>query len=248
MTKDEEKKKTELGWFLKFQKLCGDCPQTQFVQSSPDILFSDGGLGIEITRYFLSNLDHQLEVLRRKVVRDAQAIYETNFHDHICVSVTWWPAKQCPNRKEQLNLAKALARLAGRFRPISETVSRVSWREFSDAFLERYINQVRVSLVDERSDGRWGGPESLCFGTLDSEVSRFQNRLEEKEIKLAQYRKVCEQVWLLIVAESESFSSSISSHDSLGRASFRSSFDRTFLMDETLNRVTELTIRKDLPP
>ena len=183
--REDEKRKTELDWFQKFQKLESDCPRSNFIQSTPDIVFPKERLGIEITRYFLGRTDkgspaRELEDVRQKVVKKAQVIYEVRYHDHLEVSVIW-ATDQCPNREEQERLQKSISNAVIQHKPIIERLSQTEWHEFSDDLLQKFVHLISIYRFDEPGMSHWHSPIALCFGTLESEERRFQEIFDEKQ-------------------------------------------------------------------
>jgi Prasinovirus endonuclease VII len=115
MTAAARKKKNEFGWFQMFQRISPDCPQGKPLRGKreePDIIFPKLALGIEITEYILGqgckgSPLRRLETVRRRIVRDAQAGYETHGGRGLQVTVMWHNSG-CPRKSEEDQLAKPL--------------------------------------------------------------------------------------------------------------------------------------------
>ena len=127
-TRDIAQKKKELSWFLIFQEQCLDCPRSipdQPKGPAPDLIFSESGLGIEVTEYLLGqgkdgSHSRRLERVRQRVVREAQSEYERNIPLCLQVSVIW-ATMDCPTKREEKAISQALARLvASQTRPVVE--------------------------------------------------------------------------------------------------------------------------------
>ena len=86
----------------------------------------------------------------------------------------------------------------------------------------------------------WSSKSALCPGEA---APRIQVALNEKEKKVAEYRKYCQKIWLLIVSDAEFFSSRFFQDDKLQCATFNSSFDRVFLLDEVRNSIHEFKVQ-----
>jgi hypothetical protein len=81
-----------------------------------------------------------------------------------------------------------------------------------------------------------------CFA-FPREATRIQTVLNDKESKVAGYRRTCNRVWLLIVASNDYFSSQFTSDSQLAQMEFDSSFDRVFLLEEPQKRIHEFQVR-----
>jgi hypothetical protein len=105
--------------------------------------------------------------------------------------------------------------------------------------LQKYVQEVSAYSFDA-SESCWG---SSAVAWLSGAKERLQHVLEQKESKVVQYRQFCREIWLLIVA-SRGWLSSMYFDDAAAalNASFVSSFDRAFLLDERTATVSKLNL------
>jgi hypothetical protein len=245
-TRDVAQKKKELSWFLIFQEQCLDCPRSIPDQSegpAPDLIFSEHDLGIEVTEYLLGqgkggSHPRRLENVRRKIVRDAQSEYERNISHCLEVSVSW-ATTDCPTKREEKAISQALAWLVAMRMSGSGRSWRISWEQFDQPILAKYVAEVRVYLMDDHGQGCWSSVPAFW---LWEAKQRVQAALNEKEPKISAYRKFCRELWLLIVADQSWLSSRFFPDYDFANAIFHSSFDRAFLLDASSASVYKVKI------
>jgi hypothetical protein len=245
-----EKKTKELGSLLAFQKNCADCPQFKPIQAdppAPDITFSDGEIGIELTEYSLGQGQRgspfrRLEVVRDRVAIAAQALYEKFIHHCLQVSILW-STLQCPTKQEEQQISSAIAELVRMHPFIGTRMHRIEWRQFRSPLLKKYIDTVSFFFIAETGQSCWSSAVGLAF---PREASRIQVAINAKESKVSEYRKASKKIWLLITADRNYFSSQFTAEVGLDQVEFQTSFDRVFLIDEPQNLVYEFrTVPKE---
>jgi hypothetical protein len=240
-TKDIAQKEKELSWLLIFQEQCSDCPRSipdQPEGPAPDFIFSESGLGIEVTEYLLGqgkggSHSRRLERVRQRVVREAQSEYERNIPLCLQVSVIW-ATMDCPTKPEQKAISQALARLVASQTSGSGKLWRLDWEQFDELVLQKYVAEVSIYLMGEIGQSSWS---SAAASWLWEAKKRVQVALDEKEPKISAYRKFCRELWLLIVADKSWLSSKFFPDHDFANAIFQSSFDRAFLLDESSSKV-----------
>lgn len=244
-TKEAEKRKKELNWFLFFQEKCPDCPRSNPVQlppPAPDILFKEDDLGIEITQYLLDQ-GHtgshpcRLETTRECISRMAQSLYESQSRDCLHVTIRW-ANSLCPEKHEQKELAQAISQAVLARDKFNRTCC-IEWREFRKPLPQKYIDSF---LIASQEESCWTNGTALCFGTLRFMMDSFQALLDAKQGHIEAYRKTAPRTWLLIVADKSLFCSDISSHGALLENSFNSGFNRVFVLDEHRDKLLELRL------
>jgi len=161
-TGDIAQKKKELSGLLIFQEQCLDCPRSipdQPEGPAPDLIFSESGLGIEVTEYLLGqgkdgSHSHRLERVRQRVVREAQSEYERNFP--LCLQVeVIWATMDCPTKREEKPISQALAGLVASQTSGSGKLCRISWEQFDELVLQKYVSEVSIYLMGEIGQSRW---------------------------------------------------------------------------------------------
>lgn len=244
MTSTPQKEK-ELKWFYAFQKDCLECPRSKPQQPeppAPDIFFPESDLGIEITEYLLGqgksgSQPRQLESIHQKIARIAQVEYEIANKRCLQVSIIW-ATHECPKGREVNEIAQAIARLVAAQSFENERMCRITWEQFDGPLLQKYVDNVGMFLIGEQGQSCW----SSTAGSFLPEASpRIQVALDEKELKVSEYRKVCpHHLWLLIVASGEFLCSQFFPDPDLPTTKFYSSFERVFLLEEPRNKVHEI--------
>jgi hypothetical protein len=250
-TKESEQKRKELGWFLSFQEKFSECPGSnpeQLPPPAPDLFFKDNNLGIEITQYLLKqgkdgSLPCRLENVREAILRMARSLYEARFGGCILVSVRW-ANDICPEKRDYHELARAISQAVAT-REYVDRYCSVEWEDCTHPLFQKYIDGISVAPIPGGDESCWVNPMGLCFGTIEYMVQSFQELLDKKRPSIPEYRKTCARVWLLIVADRRRFSASISAHEPLLKATFRSEFERVLVLDEHSNRVLELRITRE---
>jgi hypothetical protein len=247
-TKAIAQKEKELRWLLSFQDKCLDCPRStpdQPKDPAPDIIFSECGVGIEVTEYSLGqgkdgSHSRRLESVRRKIVREARSEYERNVPHCLQVSV-FWATMDCPTKREEKAISQALARLIAMQTSDSERLWRIGWEQFDEPTLEKYVAEVSIYLIGDQGQSSWSSATPLWLWEAQP---RVQVALDKKEPKASEYRKYCREVWLVIVADRSWLSSKFFPDQDFANATFSSSFDRAFLLDEASSLVYELRIER----
>jgi hypothetical protein len=247
MTPTPQKEK-ELKWFHAFQKGCLECPRSKPQQPeppAPDIFFLESDLGIEITEYLLGqgksgSQPRQLESVHQKIAHAAQVEYEIANKRCLQVSIIW-ATHECPKGRKVNEIAQAIARLVAAQHFQNERMCRVNWEQFDSPLLQKYVDNVGVILIGEQGQSCW----SSTAGSFLPEASpRIQVALDEKELKVSEYRKICQHLWLLIVASGEFLCSQFFPDRNLPTTRFYSSYERVFLLEEPCNKVYEIKVEQ----
>lgn len=249
MPADTIKKAQELERLLAFQNACADCPRsapTQPAPPAPDGFFLTEKLGVEITEYSLGqgkagSLPRQQETVHQRIAYEAQSLYEANLTRHLQVSILWTIFTSCPALREEQQIAQEIARHVLENTRNQLQICRVSWEDINDPLFTKYGIEISICPIEGAGNSCWSS--MACFG-FPPEAMRIQNVLDEKESKVTEYRKTCDEVWLLIVANRNFFSSQFTPDSRLAQMQFTSSFDRVFLLEEPQNTIHEFRVAK----
>jgi hypothetical protein len=247
MPADTNKKVRELERLLAFQNACPECPRsapTQPAPPAPDGFFTAEKLGIEITEYSLGqgkagSLPRQQETVHQRIVHAAQSLYEAKLTRHLQVNILWTIFTSCPALWEEQQIAQEIARHVLENTLDRLQICRVSWEDINDPLFTKYGIEISVCPIEGAGNSCWSS--MACFG-FPPEATRIQNVLDEKKSKVIEYRKTCGEIWLLIVASREFFSSQFTPDSRLAQMRFTSSFDRVFLLEEPQNTIHEFQI------
>jgi hypothetical protein len=244
---ETNKKAKELERLIAFQNACPDCPRsapTQPAPPAPDALFFAEKLGIEITEYSLGqgkagSLPRQQETVHQRITQEAKFIYEAKLTRHLQVNILWTIFTSCPALREEQQIAQEIARHVLDNTRSQLLICRVSWKDINDPLFTKYGIEISICPIEGVGNSCWSS--MACFG-FPPEATRIQNVLDEKESKVTEYRKACDEVWLLIVASRDFFSSQFTPDSRLAQMQFASSFDRVFLLEEPQNTTHEFRI------
>jgi hypothetical protein len=238
------KKAQELERLLAFQNNCPDCPRsapTQPAPPAPDGFFLTEKLGIEITEYSLGqgkagSLPRQQETVHQRIAHAAQSLYEAKLARHLQVNILWTIFTSCPALGEEQQIAQEIARQVLENTRGQLQLCRVSWNDINDPLFTKFGIEISICPIAGVGNSCWSS--IACF-SFPPEAMRIQNVLDEKESKVREYRKICDEVWLLIVASSDFFSSQFTLDSRIAQMQLTSSFDRVFLLEEPENAIHE---------
>lgn len=245
----QDQKKKELNWLQAFRDKCRFCPSSHFRQPNPpapDILFPDCALGIEITEYSLrqgkdGSLARQFEVVHQRIAQDARHKFEGLRPLNLQVSLLWTNFRACPTSREEDAISTAVAQHV-----VTNTTTRqgnhfVDWGPPRHHLLQKYGLEANIRLMPESVPSHWSSV--ACF-SFPKEAERIQAVLAGKEPRVPTYRKTCRELWLLIIAGGEFFSSQFPRNPNFSESRFYSSFNRVFVLDQTCNVVHEISVEK----
>ncbi len=236
-------KDRELYYLDRVRALYSDLPSSiPCVSESPDFVFDNGKLGVEIVDYIraLSGPSitlRTIESLRAKVALDAQKKFFFKHSIPLWVGVHWNDRYKFTNRDVDL-LGSRLAELIEQDipnEPYQGTVFDITGRWENESVFEM-VSRVAVTRLKPESKGLWPSIEVGFIGIGIDEVAEF---VKTKETKLGRYLANCDEVWLLIIADGRHISSSVElkADNSLALCS---SFTRVLLYDAIVNAVTRL--------
>jgi len=240
----KNKKALELHWVSSFQNKFVECPRSTPVSSeSPDFLFSDNNLGIEVVEFIRGQgragaICREREAVRSRIIQEAQLSFEVQQRQALWVMV-FWRNEEHPKRAEQKRLSQEIHRLI---------VSRVSeegssWHikaeHLDTPLLKRHLFGIDIRRLKNAGKGCWKWPDA---GFVGENINAIQALLNGKNVKVNDYRKACKTIWLLIIASTGRVSSKLHPGDPLAAVLFETAFDRVFIYDAFSESVEELQI------
>lgn len=113
--------------------------------------------------------------------------------------------------------------------------------EMEGTALSEFISRVRILRVRNKGQALWASIRAGWTGAIPNEI---QSLVSMKDVKVQDYLKNCDEVWLVIVAEADALyiSSHITSHENLARHTFTCQFNRALLYDRIERKVIPLNI------
>jgi hypothetical protein len=244
------KKEKEKILLQNFRDCCPECPSGEpYATESPDFLIpaGTGKLGIELTLLYRNKtrnggLLQEQESLRRQIADKARQICESQGCPHIHVNVHFNDqhvlCKGCKGNIE--SSAKELASLILDNMP--EHGKPVGLQETEDNWEQWPATLSRVSI--ERSDGL---TKTTCCPADAGFVPKLepglvQSVIDKKDLRCSDYRRRCEELWLLVVAGGFACSSWFTVDPDIITHAFVASFDRVFLFQNCEKKVFELRV------
>lgn len=190
----------------------------------PDVLAVIGGLqiGIEVTEVWTSEADIQRSRDWKRTVEFAQeALYGGP-----------------PKITVQVSFANAVLDRKVTAKAIAEIVNMVRLEDGGSVIIERpslvdaqwwpsCVQSVDVSRWDKISKPHWSVAETGWIQEWGA--TEVQERVDEKERKVATYLKQCDEVWLLLAATGEHIAGTIDLATSATESPLATSFARVFL-------------------
>lgn len=174
----------------------------------PDILMqsADRIIGIEITDYWRGRSQqkggsamHRSEKAQWNLANKAYQAYTANHSEPVFVTFHF-KSQEALAGKQLIQLASALADIVGQHIPQDLYAKRrLDYSELEGTGLEPFVYGINVQRMrDDYSDG-WG---VVSAGFISASTVELQGIINEKDAKVHVYLTRCDEVSLLIVAES----------------------------------------------
>ncbi len=199
---------------------------------SPDFLIKSpaGIVGVEVTHFYRQMSSdtqpplQQRESVRHKIISLAKSIYDSKGFPSVFVSVHFDLNFHC--RKSDIQpIAERLVELAElSLSGLTEEKKEKIWRIY-----EIQLNGVLLLSVTKwkMEKSYWNAPLASFVPTVNSQ--QIQDILDEKNTRCADYRKKCDEVWLIIVMNRFSASSYSMIPEGIAERDYAHEFDSAFL-------------------
>lgn len=229
-----------------FRETLSEFPSGTIIDSEePDFLIEDSGkvIGIEITELYheapqSARPMQALENLTEQVVDEARSIHAINGGPVLTVRVEFDLGPKF-GKSRRAEVASKLAELVLATNvDVGGEVKLQNEYDDLDAF-PKEIARIRIQRSPFRSRPLWSAPRAAFIPRLDVEL--LQERIDEKNKRAAAYRQKSQEIWLVIVHNlSFSLASSFDRCDEAFKHSYRSNFNRTFMLNVFDKRSDEL--------
>jgi hypothetical protein len=187
-----------------FLKSAGIEPLAIMEHEKPDFILSlpHGKVGIEVTELLKTTHpsappERAQESIADQVIEKARRLYEQRGGSPALVSVLFSPGHDLRkvHRDELANvIAVFIEKLA------VNNGQRVIWRPGDmDIELPDAVSFAQILGVPSKKYANWSSPRAGWVACLTSE--EIGKRISAKAVKLSEYKKSADQVWLLIVAD-----------------------------------------------
>jgi len=258
---DSAKKQHERFLLDRFLELQGISPACIEARESPDFLIDLEGrkVGIEVTELFIRTnrseahpqpeigpLLQAAESNQDKIVSRAREIYFDSGNP-LLKSTIWFSDGITLDKKKGDQIAELIA---DRIHRMSlQGSSAVAWRsseaENEECSLSEWVDMIHTHRVPEYRDAQWKDRFAWWQVARPGLVApltpkRLQEVIENKAKKIGVYRKVAEQIWLLIFVDRTQPSQMFSVAPGFPLDSVSSPFTRTFYCDYVAKEVMEL--------
>jgi hypothetical protein len=230
-----------------FRETCSDFPLGMITDSEePDFVIDNGAaaIGIELTELYREAPEsgrpmQAWEKLAEVLVEEACSIHKLRGGPVLTVRVEFDLGSKF-GRARRSEVASKLAELVLASCPaIGDDVKLENEYDDLDAFPEE-ITRIRIQRSPYRSRAHWSAPRAAFIPRLNVEL--LQERIDEKNKRAAVYRKRTPEIWLVVIYNlSLSLASSFERCGEAFTQTYRSDFDRTFMLDAFGRSSVELT-------
>lgn len=244
-TKEERKKAKEAFYFKWFCELSGRVEARTFTQPkepAPDVLFHAGGkqIGVELTRSVADELARGVEGDKEKMMIRAKRRFEASGGPPLLVGI-FWKDDACPERAQRKRIEADLSDLVNQHQPSVGCETELRWSDIPDS-LQPFVHRVDIRRWPNLKHGLWQAPKAAFVPhRRQDEVAE---RLAAKDANVSDYRKHCDELWLLLYAEGSKHSSWWQLSDDAALATYSSEFDRVFVLADFPRRVVELLLTR----
>lgn len=203
---------------------------------APDFLIRTDSetVGIELVDYVRGQGDpggsvaRRDEVVRLRIAEMAKAEFEATHGVTLEVHFFWYPHRH-PSKSIAKLLASEIAGLVSRFIP-QETHVRATVKrdQLGGTPLEEYLHSVFIVRLKNSGSGVWS---EVASAWVEVAIDELQQLIGSKDIKIDQYSKVCDSVWLVIVTDELHLSSFAELVAHVKRHRFQTDFGRVIWFD-----------------
>lgn len=225
-------------------------PQGEITDSEgPDFLVrgEDGEtVGIELVDYVRGQSENgsplrQDESLRARILTEAKSRFESEDEAlSLEVHFSWFPRVHL--KKDFItSLASQITTLVRtNIPPNVHDMVCIDAREFPKP-LNRYLRRIILVRLHETTSSHWS---SVGAGWIAVSLEEIQSLINAKGQKLADYRKNCDKVWLVIVADGKSISSQVDLPADIHKFPIETDFDEIIFWDRCEAKVVPLNLQR----
>ena len=244
-----DNKKTRERHFLdEFATIYPAFPAGKIVcHESPDFLIKQDTkiIGIEIVDYIRGQRkgeseERRNEVLRQEIVDKAKEKFEAK-HKIPLITKFSWDKRYLLHQAEISDFADNVVSIIEKHIPIllCENVTIIS-DEFEDTLLEKVCHSITVWRVSNERQSVWN---FMSSDRITVQPDEFQYLLDKKNSKVQDYLRVCDTVWLIIIADRPYISSHIDISSAAANNVYKSSFEQVFIYDRFSANVFPLRLQ-----
>ncbi len=208
-------------------------------EDPPDFLVEspNGKIGIEVTSLFKSTIMKGQEVERELTVTNAEQIYITKGYPSVDVSVYFRESSILTKRGRAILAEEIASLVAKNLPPFNSYISFMDILPLASLLPESIID-IRVARFSSVDVNCWS---VSGFGWTQTEfVNELQEALERKSKKILKAKTICNQYWLLCVAEDMGDSSFLDPSEETSSHQYCSHFHRVFFLRMSSRKWIEL--------
>jgi hypothetical protein len=168
-------------------------------------------------------------MLLQEIANRARNEYESFHSCPLMVRFLGYPPGQQPPKTDASRLATEAAETVGRFVP--ETLFghvHIDNDQFSGSELLAAVSSIGVTRV---RNARQASRSVVSAGFISASVQEIRALIAYKDVKVPTYRQRCDEIWLLIVADGASISSTVDLSEDVRHEFFASRFERAYFYD-----------------
>ena len=242
-----EKKALERYFLEEVAAIYPDFPSGTVIDAErPDFLVSSDSqfTGIEVVNYVrgqsAGGSDYRRnEILWQQIADAARREFESNHVDPLMVHFLWH-SNRYPRKVDVPLIAASAAKTVEKYMP--QTLferTQISGERFLDTKLCAFVNSIYVTRVRNVRQVVWS---SISASFISVSANELRDLLASKNIKVREYLKRCNEVWLLIVADGKYMSSTGELlQEEARRTQVQAPFQRVLFYDRPNNLITSLT-------
>jgi hypothetical protein len=242
----EAKKVRERFLLDAFATVCTDFPTGTIEDTeSPDFLISQGSsvIGIEVIDYVRDqdgrgSVHRRNEILLQKLAIRARQEYESLYPYPLMIHFLGHPPGQQLSKIDMPRLALDAAETVGQFAPetLFEGV-RIDSDQFKGTMLQTVVASMSATRVRNARQASWS---VVSAGFVSASVQEIRELVAYKDAKVPTYLQRCHEVWLLIVGDGTSISSTLDLSEDVEQVVFPSRFERANFYDHQGKQVIRL--------
>jgi hypothetical protein len=243
------KKEVERWQLERFKEVWPAFPKGPIIESEgPDFLVEHDGrlVGVELTQFFREPAPgegprQEQEQLRRRIVTRAQELFGQRGGPPLAVGV-FFSQYQTLSKGDVQPLAMSLADYIASLGVPPESRAVVDAADDEHSSLPEAFTRLHVGRFDVLTEPSWAAPDAGYI--TDADPGHLQRIVDGKNDLVPTYRAKADELWLVIVAHGFAISSTVTMGADALSSTYRSAFDRVFLLQSFDRRVWELAIAK----
>lgn len=249
----DPKKEMERWRLERFKNLIRDFPSGDIQPTEePDFLVhaADRIVGVELTDLHRGTPPGQIpeqasEAMRKRVIARAQELYTAQKQPPVIVSF-FLDDRVHIKKQEVEGFATELASIVGKNLPAPNSTVEVptDWDDARE--LPSILHSLSIHRRDVLTDTFFNAPGATWLPTLNRED--IERALASKDPKYDNYRAKCNEAWLVINADIETMATWFEFDPGVLSSSFKTRFDRVFLVEHFGGRAHELAITSSPAP